>query len=76
MSAPLPPFERPGEWRAKVTIYRDNVAIATADTYLTDPGQTFDLGYATHQIGNVIECEPTLTARGKREQAAFERGQG
>lgn len=73
MSAVLPPFERLGEWRAKVTIYRDDVAIATADTYLTIEGEPLDLRDATHEIGNVLECEPILTARGRREQDAADR---
>lgn len=72
MSA-LPPFERPGDWRAKVTIYRDDVAIAYADTYLTSGGMPLDLADAAFQIGNVLAGQPTLTARGQREQDAAAR---
>lgn len=69
----LPPFERPGDWRAKVTIYRDDVAIAYADTYLTSGDMPLDLADAAFQIGNVLAGQPTLTARGQREQDAAER---
>lgn len=69
----LPPFDRPGTWRAKITIYRDDIAIATADTHLTDDGSPLERQYAVHTIGTVLQYEAELTARGRREQAAADR---